>query len=152
MSSLRRHQSCFDGFGVPHFTYKYDVGILTQGAAKGLCKRTRIHLDFTLRHKRHFVAVQEFYWIFNGDNVTTSRRINPLDHRCQRCRLTRTRRTGYQDQTAPFICDLVDDNGQTKFGRIPRLVGNNAQNDTYSAALLKDIGAKSSDSTDAVAN
>ena len=35
---------------------------------------------FTLGHSRHFVLMQIFNWVFNGENVTSAFAINTVEH------------------------------------------------------------------------
>src|SRR5205085_7947965 len=131
---------------VAHFTYEYHVWILSQRTAQGFGERTRIDVDFTLRHKRLLVAMQKFDRIFDGDDVTAARRVNAIDHRRQRCRLSGSSRAGDEDETAPFLGDLLYDRRQTELCNALRVIGNNAQHNTHRAALLKKVCTKASQS------
>src|SRR5258705_2759206 len=96
--------------------------------------------------------MQEFYWIFNGDYVTTARGIDAVDHRCQGRGLTRTGGTCYEDQPTSFLDDPVDHRWQSELCAVLGVIGNDAKYDTDSAALLKDVGAKSSKTRNSVAD
>ena len=94
--------------------------------------------------------MQEFDWIFDRDDVSGTRRVDAVDHRCQRRRLSRTSRAGHQDQTAPLFGDLVDHRRQSQRRGAAALIGNHAQHDAHRSALLKNVRAKSAQSVNAV--
>ena len=52
MTGLGGDQGCFDRLEIAHFADEYDVGVLTQTAAKSFRKRARIDIDLALCDKR----------------------------------------------------------------------------------------------------
>src|SRR5207249_10684223 len=139
-----------DSFKVAHFADQDYVRILPQSSAQGFGKRSRVDIDFTLTHERKLVPVQELNWIFNGDDVARTSRINAIDHCGQRCRFAGSSRAGDQVQTASLFCDSSNHSRQAKCHGISALIGNHTKNDTDSAALLKDVRAKTTQAFDAV--
>ena len=57
MAGYRGSQCSFDRFVVAHFADEDDVGILSLRPAQGFRERTCINVNFSLRYKRHLVAM-----------------------------------------------------------------------------------------------
>src|SRR6267154_2717068 len=49
--------------------------------------------------------VEKFDWVFDGDDVFSAGRVDAVDHRGERCRLTGARDSRHQHQAARHVAD-----------------------------------------------
>ena len=88
------------------------------------------------------VAVQEFDGIFDGNQMVRAARVDAVDHRRQGRGFTRAGGPGHQHQAALLFANSVDHWRKIQFVGGANLGGNNAQNHTHIAALLKYVDAE----------
>jgi hypothetical protein len=150
VTGFRSRQCCFNRFVITHFTDEYDIGILAQCATKSFRERTCIDVDFALRHKRMLVAMQKLDWIFDGDDVTTAGGVDAVDHRRERRRFAGTGCARDEDQATTFLGNRIDYAWQTKLRGCLRVIGNDAEHDADSAALLKNVCPEATQPGDAI--
>src|SRR5437879_5286983 len=96
--------------------------------------------------------MQKLDRVLDGDDVSRTRRVDSIDHRCERRGLSRSGGAGYQNQPAALVGDAVDYRRQAKLHAVLALIGNDPQHDADAAALLKNVSAKSAQTFDAVSN
>ena len=94
--------------------------------------------------------MQKFDRIFNGDDVFGATGVDAIHHRGQRRRFTGSGHARDQHQTARHLANLLHDFGQEQFVQRANLGGNDAQHQSYVAALLKNVHTESSQAGDAV--
>src|SRR5687768_928130 len=103
MACFSRDKSGLYRFKVPHFAHEDHVWVLSQAAAKGLGKRTGVHIHLSLCDERLLVLMEKLDRVLDGYDVAVSLLVNMVDHRRQRGRFTGTRRTGHEDESAHFL-------------------------------------------------
>src|SRR5215218_5292169 len=103
MACFGGSQCGFDRFVITHLTDEYDVGILSQRAAKSFGEGARINVDFTLRYKRLLVAMEKLNRILDGHDMPAARTVDAINHRREGCGLSGTGCACNQDQSAPFL-------------------------------------------------
>ena len=150
MSGFGRGQRRLDRLQVAHFAHQDDIGILAESALERLRERQRVDPYFTLIHDRPLVADEELDRILDGHDVAGLVRVDVIDHRRQRGRLSRTGRTRHQDETALLSRDLLQHLGQQELLDAHDLEGNDAQHHADGAALLEDVDAEAPEARHAV--
>ncbi len=73
--------------------------------------------------------MQKFNRVFDRYDVRISRLINVIDHRRERRRFSRTRRSGNENQAALLVRDARQNRRQSEFGKIANMVGDDARDD-----------------------
>ncbi len=142
MARFSRLQRCIDCSGIPHFTDKNNVGILTQGRPKGNRKAFGVRTDLTLNDRRLLFLLKVFDGVLNRYNLARLRLVDLVDHRGKGCRLAAARNTGHQDKSPFLKGDLADDLGQTEGIDCGNRERNDAKNHGERASLAADIHAK----------
>src|SRR5207244_3876805 len=69
MPRARRHQRQLDGLKVAQLADEDDVWILAQCPAQSGSKRLGMNADLAMIDEAVFALVNEFYWVFDRDNV-----------------------------------------------------------------------------------
>src|SRR3984957_15586211 len=141
-----------NGFQVAHFADQNDVRVLTQSSAQRGGERGGVDFDFALVDETFFVAVQIFDRVFDGDDVLGAQRIDAVDHRGERGRLTGTGGAGSENQAALLFANLRKDAREFEFLDGANLGGNDAQDHADVAALLEHVHAEASEAGDAVSH
>src|SRR5262249_29130571 len=137
-------------FKVAHFANEDDVRVLTKCSAQRGRKVCRVHFDLALIDEAALVAVQELDRVFNRDQVIGARRVDAVDHRRERSRLTGTGGTRDANEAALIFANLVEDNRKIQFFDGANLRGNDAKDHADVAALLEHVDAEAAKTGDAV--
>ena len=93
---FRRVHGGFERFTVSHFTHQHDIGVFTHRMLHGGMEVTDVLAQFSLVDQALIGLVNEFDRVFNRKNVLLMITVDPVEHRGDRGRLTRTGHTGEQ--------------------------------------------------------
>src|SRR5579872_1512033 len=88
-----------DGVHVAHFADQHHVRVFAQRRAQRVGEAVRVVPDLALIDDRHLMKMQILDRIFHREDVPRHRRVDDVDHRCERGRLTGAGRTGDEHQT-----------------------------------------------------
>ena len=88
MPRLSCCKSRFHCLRVTHFTYQYDVRIFTQDGPQAVRVASRVYTDLTLVYDGAVRLVNILYGILECDNMFSSRVIDLIQDRSERCGLT----------------------------------------------------------------
>jgi hypothetical protein len=94
--------------------------------------------------------MQEFDWVFNGDDVLGTRGVDAVDHRRERRRFARAGHPRDEHHAARFLADAFGDGRQEQLLERPDLGGNHAQNDADISSLLEDVHTEAAQTGGAV--
>ena len=64
-------------------------------------------MNFTLVDQRLLAFMNEFYGIFNGQDMLILGGVDIIDHRCHGSTFTGTRRSGYRNQATGIVGDIL---------------------------------------------
>ena len=139
-----------DGFKVAHFADQDHVRILTERGAQSGRERRCVHFDLALVDVAFLVAVQEFDWVFDGDDMLGAGGVDAIDHGSERGGLARAGDARNQDEAARHVANLLNDFWQVEFIERADLGGNDSEHQSHVAALLKDVYTEAAQSGHAV--
>src|SRR5207248_2929617 len=80
VTRVGRLERRIERFDISNFTDQHDIGILTQNASECLSEVGGVGANFALVDVAVDVAVQEFDWIFDRDDVRAPMLVDVLDH------------------------------------------------------------------------
>ena len=150
MAGFRGGQRGLDRLQVAHFADEDHIGILAQRALERLAEAHRVDADLALVDDRSLVAHEELDRVLDRHDVAGLVRIDVIDHRRQRRRLTGTGRPGDENQAALLAGDLLQHLGQEQLLDRGDLEGNDAEHDADGATLLEDVHAEAAQTRNAV--
>ncbi len=145
MAGLGRVERGLDRLVVAHLADQDHVGILAQRGAQGEGERLRVDLDLALVDQALLVPVQELDRVLDRHDVLGAVRVDVVDHRGQRRRLTGTGRSGDEDETAALMGDLLEHDREIELADRLDLDRDHAQHHADRAALLEDVAAEAAE-------
>src|SRR5262249_17361347 len=138
----------FRSFQVSHFAYQHDVRVLAQGGPQRASKGMSVRVNLALVHNAPLVAMQVLYRVLDRDDVFVPLAIDFVEHRRQRRRFARPRRSRHEDKPVRFLAEAVDDLRQTQLVKGANFVGDCPEYCTDGAALVEYVGPESRETFD----
>src|SRR3989338_1207651 len=80
VSGLGERECCTDGFQITHFSDEDHIGVLAEDAAEGFRETEEVCAELTLTDDGLLRLVEEFYRIFEGDDVHRTLTVDRFDH------------------------------------------------------------------------
>ena len=99
----------FDGLQVTHFTDDDDVRIFTQGGAQGVLEGTRVVVQFALRDVAAFGLINDFDWVFDGDDMVVAMFVDEFRQGGHRRGFTGAGRACDENQALPVSSQFFND-------------------------------------------
>ena len=127
--------SGFDSLEVTHFSYEYDIRVLTEGGTDSECEGGYVSADLTLVYHAALVSVQILDRVFDSDYMSRLMQIYVVDHSRKRCRLTGTGRTGYEHESTGTHNELSEYGRQVEVGKGRDIVSQQSDSDSRKASL-----------------
>ena len=145
VTGLGRGQRGLHGLDVADLTDEDDVGVLAEHALQRGVEVGGVGADLALVDDRALVGVQDLDRVLDRDDVPVVVVVDEVDHRAERRRLSRTGRTGDEDEPALVIGELADDGRQTERLERRDVALHAPQHETDRAALAHDVHAEAAE-------
>src|SRR5207237_4900587 len=107
VSRLGCQQRTLRSPGIARLAYQDRVRVLTECATQRLPERLRVETDLALVDDAAAVGMEDLDRILDRDDVLLAVAVHVIDHRRERRRLPRARRTGDEDQAAVLVRELL---------------------------------------------
>jgi len=98
-----------------------------------------ITMNFTLVDQRLLAFMNEFYGIFNGQDMLILGGVDLIDHRCHGRTFTGTCRSGYRNQATGIVGDILKHIAHAKLFHAEYLGRNSSENGGCAAILDKGV-------------
>ena len=149
MAGLRGVDGGLDGFQIAHFAEEDDIRILADDMAESCLEVVCVGADFTLVDDRLDVFMDEFNWIFDGDDVFVEMRVDVVEHGGERRRFTRARGACNENEAALLLRHVEDDVRNQKFLGVNGSRRNAADRHGDVAALIGEIETETTERREA---
>src|SRR5512135_388281 len=108
MARVCRLQGDGAAFGIPYLADHDDIRGFPEYVPQPLFERIRVDPDFPLVDVARFVLMKILYWVFDGNDIAFSLRVDNVDQ-CSHCRgLPMPNRPGDQNEPLLFKCEILD--------------------------------------------
>jgi len=125
-----------DRLEVTHFTDEHDVRVLAKCGTQGRAERMCVGGDFTLVDDAILMVMKKLDRVLDGQDVIVTVDVDLVDHRCERCRFTRTGRAGDQYQAARLFAEVGNDRRQSEVVKCFDLVRDRTKHSTDGTSLI----------------
>jgi hypothetical protein len=135
-------QRGLDRLEVSHLTDQHHVRVLPQDVLQRCLEALGVGADLALVHHAALVLVQVLDRVLDRDDVLVPLGVDLVDHRRERGRLARARRSGHKHEPARLLRQVRDHLRQSQLVEGLDLVRNRAEGAGHVAALHEDVGAE----------
>ena len=134
-------------FFVTHLAYENDVRIFTNGVLHPNLEVFHIHADLTLVDQALVFCVDEFDRVFERENMFSIVGVDPVKHRRDRRRFTRTGNTREQDHALVVLAKAFHNRGQIQAFEVRNPVVHTSRYQADLAKLLEHVDTETPSDT-----